>query len=89
MAGIASGAPATVAHEQFLQRDRTAEQDLALVGEITEEGSLGEPGATRDLGDRGLFVPALHVQLEGRLRQPALRVWLPSAHALMVVDDSN
>ena len=70
------------ADEQVLQRARAREQHLALVGEVPEERSLGQPGPLGDLGDRGLLEPALAVELQRRLLEPAARVWLPSAHVL-------
>ena len=72
------------AHEELLQRARAPEQDLALVGEVPEERSLGQPGPLGDLRHRGLLEPALAVELQGRLLEPAARVRLPSTHAPIV-----
>ena len=81
------------------QARRAGEQHLALVGEVAEEGALGEPGPLGDLGDGGLLEAVLDVELQRRLREPAACVRLPSAHVAILVmtvadiacygDDSN
>ncbi len=76
-------------HDELLQCARAPEQDLALVGEVPEERPLREPRPLGDLRHRGLLEPALAVQSEGGLLEPAARVWLPSTHAPIVVDDSG
>jgi hypothetical protein len=59
------------AGQQVPQLRLAAEEDLALVGEVAEEGPLGEAGAGGDVPGRGLVVAALQVQLErGLLQQP-------------------
>ena len=73
------------AHEELLQRARAREQHLALVGEVPEERALGEPRPLGDLRHRGLLEPALAVELERRLLEPAARVRLPSSHAPIVL----
>ena len=77
------------AHEEFLQRPRAREQNLAFVGEVPEERSLCESRPFGDLRHRGLFESALAVELQCRLLEPAARVWLPSTHGPMVSDDSG
>jgi hypothetical protein len=47
-----------------------SEEDLTLVGEVAEEGPLGEAGAGGDVPGRGLVVAALQIQLERGLLQP-------------------
>ena len=54
------------------------EQHLPLVAEVAEERACGEPGTLGDLGDGGLLVPALDVELHRRLPEPAPGVRLPS-----------
>ncbi len=54
-----------------------------------EERSLREPRPLGDLRHRGLLEPALAVESQGCLLQPAARVWLPSTHAPIVADDSG
>jgi hypothetical protein len=76
-------------HQQLLQRARAREQDLALVGEVPEEGPLREPRTLGDLRHRGLLEPALGIELQRRLLQAATRVRLPPAHAPILDDDSN
>ena len=65
----------------LLQRARAAEQHLALVGEVAEERPLRQPGPLGDLRHGGLLEPALAVELQRRLREPAARVRLPATHA--------
>ena len=75
--------------DELLQHLRAGEQDLALVGEVPEERPLREPRPLGDLRHRGLLEPALAVELQRRLLEPAARVRLPSAHASIIVDDSD
>ena len=67
--------------EQLLQRAGAREQNLALVGEVPEERSLGQPGPLGDLRHGGLLEPALAVERERRLLEPAACVRLPTTHA--------
>jgi DNA-binding transcriptional LysR family regulator len=66
--------------EPVLEHARAVEQHLALVGEVPEEGPLGEARAPGDLRDRRLVVPALAVELKGGQLQAAVRVGLPPGH---------
>ncbi len=77
------------AHEERLQCARAREQNFALVGEVPEERPLREPRPPGDLRHRGLLEPALAVESQGCLLKPAARVWLPSAHAPIIDDDSG
>ena len=67
MGAVPSGAAATWLTKISSSSVRAPEEDLALVGEVTEEGALGEPGAFGDLGRRGLVVAPLGEELERRL----------------------
>jgi hypothetical protein len=61
------------------------EAKIALVGEVAKEGGLGQSRALGDLrGGRGVVSP-FGEQLDGRLQQSAARVWLPSAHATILL----
>ena len=66
------------AHDEFLQGIPAAEQNLALVGEVPEERSLGQSRPLRDLRHRGLLEASLAVEGKGRLHEPAARVRFPS-----------
>src|SRR5205085_2053172 len=55
-----------------------AEQHLALVREVAEEGALGEPRALGDLGDGRRLVSLLVEQLDRGAHQAALGVWSPA-----------
>jgi hypothetical protein len=50
-----------------------AEEHFTLVGEVAEEGSLGESGSLRDLRHRGLLEAAIGVERQRRLLEPAAR----------------
>ena len=76
------------ADQELLQCARAREQDLALVGEVPEERSLGHSCRLGDLRDRGVLEPALAVEREGCLLESAAAPRLPTRHASMVVDDS-
>jgi hypothetical protein len=65
------------------------EDDLAFIGEVAKEGALGESCARGDLGDCGLFVAVLEVQLERSELQAPARVRLPSSQAPMLSVDSD
>ncbi len=79
------------AHEQLLQRRRPSEQNFPLVGEVTEEGPLREPGTLGDLGHGGVLEPPLPVERHGGLLEPAAAVRFPSSHEPILVmgDDSG
>jgi hypothetical protein len=85
MSDVPSSAAATASSgprpfEQRVQRVRRPEQHLALVGEVAEEGPLGEPRALGDVGHGRLVEAALAVQLHGGLLEPLARVGFPSGH---------
>ena len=58
------------------------EEDLAFIGVLAEEGSLGEPRALGDLRHRRVLEPPLGEQVESGLLEPPAAVWFPSTHAL-------
>ena len=41
-------------HDPLLEEGRPTEEHFSLVGEVPEEGALGQPGSGGDLGGRGL-----------------------------------
>jgi hypothetical protein len=77
--GLQRGLPDAVG-EQPGQQVFPAEQDLALIGEVPEEGGPVQSGALRDLRDGRLLVPVLRKQVERGGLQAVARVWCPSAH---------
>ena len=57
--------------EQLLEGLAAAEQHLALVGEVAEEGALRQPGALGDLGDGRRLISLLVEQFDrGAIRRP-------------------
>jgi hypothetical protein len=40
-------------HDPLLEEGRPTEEHFAFVGEVSEEGALGQPGSGGDLGGRG------------------------------------
>ena len=76
-------------HDPLLEEGRPAEEHLPLVGEVPEEGALGQPGSVGDLGGRGLVESPLGVQGQSRLLQPPAAVRLPSTHELDPTVDSH
>ena len=75
---VQSGTPATAFTKNLLQGAHAAE-DLALVGEVSEERPFGQSGAGGDLGNGGVLESPFAVKGEGRLFQPAAAVRLPTA----------
>jgi hypothetical protein len=64
-------------HPALGQFVRAFEEDLPLVGEVTEEGPFGQPGGGRDLGHGRLVVAVLGEQGDGSGTQASLGVWFP------------
>ena len=67
--------------DPLAQDGRPPEEHLALVGEVPEEGALGQPGALGDLRGGGLVEAAFGEQCERGLLQTASAVRFPSTHA--------
>jgi len=63
------------------------EEHLALVGEVAEEGACREAGARGDLRDGRRREALLDEQRDRCLLQPIARVWPPSPHIRMLLDD--
>lgn len=76
-------------HDPFLEEGRTTEEHFPLVGEVPEEGALGDPGSEGDLSGGGLVEPPLCVQSQSRFLQPPATVRLPSTHDLDPTVDSH
>ena len=70
--------------DALLQLTGSPEQHLALVGEVAEEGALGQAGTIGDLGDGRLLVTAFGVELERGLLEAAGRIWQPSTHGPII-----
>ena len=78
---VLRGRPGHAGHDPLLEEGRSTEEHLSLVGEVPEEGALGQPGPGGDLGGRGLVESPLRVQSQSRFLQPPATVRLPSTHA--------
>lgn len=81
-----------VGHQPGNQRRESGldrEQHLAFVGEVSEEGPGGKAGARGDLRHGRLGKSLLDEQRESGTLQPLPRVGLPSAHHIIVVDDTR
>src|ERR1019366_77788 len=72
--------------EQPAQGLLAGDQELALVGEVPEEGALGDPGALGDLRHRGGVVPLLGEQVDGRDDESLSCPRLPSSHEAIIGD---
>ena len=72
--------------QQPAQRLLAGDQQLALVGEVPEEGALGDPGALGDLRDRRGVVPLLGEQVDGRQDEAFARSWFPPSHGAILCD---
>jgi hypothetical protein len=72
--------------EQPAERLLARDQQLALVGEVPEEGALGDARALGDLRHRGGVVPLLGEQVDGRDHEPLGRPGLPSGHGASIGD---
>ena len=75
--------------EHPLEHVLAGEEHLALVGEVAEEGPLGEARPARDLGDRGRVEPALGEELKGGGLQALARTGLPAGHGVQRSDDRD
>ena len=73
-----------VVDEHPLEHVLAGEEHLALVGEVAEEGPLGEARPARDLGDRGRVEPALGEERQGRRLQALARTGFPAGHGSSV-----
>jgi hypothetical protein len=73
----------------LLQLLGAVEQHFPLVGEVAEEGALGDAGASGDVRDGRLLEAVLGVEVERRPPQPSARIRLPSSHADHSNDDSR
>ena len=70
--------------EQPAQRLLAGDEQLALVGEVPEEGALGDAGALGDLRDGRGVVPLLGEQVDGGDDEPLARARFPSSHAAIL-----
>ena len=77
------------AAEALLEQGGSTEEHFSLVGEVPEEGALGQARPGRDLRGSGLVEPPLRVEGQRRFLEPSPAVRLPSAHLSMVLVDSN
>ena len=51
---VLGGRPGHAGHDPLLEEGRPTEEHFSLVGEVPEEGALGQPGSGGDLGGGGL-----------------------------------
>ena len=86
---VGCGRAGHAGHDPLLEEGRSTEEHLSLVGEVPEEGALGQPGSGGDLGGGGLVESPLRVQGERRFLQPPATVRLPSTHGLDPSVDSH
>jgi len=72
--------------EEPAQRVLAGDQHLSLVGEVPEEGALGQSGSLGDLDNGGVVVALLGEQVECGAHQALPCVRFPSGHAHSVDD---